>query len=84
MKTLITTAMLLALTVPAMAQRTIKLYDKDKKEVIATATISGQRIYFHNMEGRHIATLARNPDNTVSAWDRNGKLMDPKSLPPLE
>jgi hypothetical protein len=82
-------ALLLIATVPATAldfggpSRTINLYDKDKKEVIARATISRQRIYFHTLEGKHFATIARNPDNTIGAWDPNGKPIDPTVLPSL-
>lgn len=61
--------------------RTIKLYDKDKTTQIATATISRWGIYFRDMDGKHIATLARKPDNTVGAWDPHGNPIDPTVLP---
>jgi len=59
----------------------IKLYDKDKKEVIATAAVSRKAIYFRDLEGKHFATIARNPDNTIGAWDPHGNPIDPKVLP---
>lgn len=92
MKALVVTLLLIT-AAPATAQRnldfgpptrTIKLYDKDKTTQIATATFSGRAIYFRNMKGEHIATLARNPDNTIGAWDPHGKPIDPKVLPSLE
>jgi len=61
--------------------RTIKMYDKDKKEVIATATFSQRAIYFHDLNGKHFATIARNPDNSIGAWDPKGQPIDPKVLP---
>jgi hypothetical protein len=77
MKTLI---ILLALTLPAMAQqgytpRIIPLIGKDGQQ-IGTATLSGLHIYLRNMQNEIFAQIVVERDGSRTMYDANGKVLD--------
>ena len=58
---------------PQPLSKTINLYNKATKEPIGTVTKSGNRLYYRNPQGEHVATVVINADGTRSSYDANGK-----------
>lgn len=83
MKALVIALTLIATAASAQDTRTVKLFDKVTKEVIATVTFNGPTAYFHSKDGKHLATVVRNPDGTRSAYDPRGILIDLTTVPQL-
>jgi hypothetical protein len=77
MKTLI---ILLALTLPAMAQgytpRTVPLISNTTKEVIGSATFSGNRIFLRNKQNEIFAQIVIEANGGRVMYDASGNVLD--------
>lgn len=85
MKTLIL-ALLLATATVAQAQqmsnpKTIKLHNNKTGEHLGTITFSDGSAYYRDKDGKHYATVVKNPDGTTTAFDTSGNIIAPIKPP---
>ena len=85
MKALIVAFVLIASTAAAQHRepKTVTFYNNATKEVIATGTFWGNRVYFRNKEGVHFATVELHGDGTRTVYDPRGKKIDLPDLPSI-
>jgi hypothetical protein len=59
--------------------KTIKFLNP-QNEIVGTATVNDNTIYFRDKNGEHYATMVVAKDGTKTFYDPSGKIVDPSTL----